>query len=585
MEMDTQSTGAYVSRDGQGCAQLAQSDEQLAWRLHREMLLESQPRRSAALRSQQALQDLACSESGSEDECIPESDPESDMEEEVAPIQAPLVLAALRASNEETIKVGAEPIVVRIPASRGSHAATLVAAVVPGLGAQVSQAAMKGAWVPGLTLNGRRNKYVSQNFLHFNATSVRSMTNVCYGSRERATSGTLRFNTEPWSPAFDSIAEQVYALRPEGTLHCPVNWLTGRLYGADGTWTHREHTDGLPGCYPDARYNDSTPVFSVGTATAAIAVTIGLVPDCSKLKDVPSVTLAFPETNSTDAHVWCLFSDAPDQGALRIRHQIDVRKSVRHSSLPRIALVFRSVPDFSSQSGVGLYDLRDPAYSWMHSAMLLLMQRPMAAIAADLQAGTLGSQRESQFRALIVHEDVFGWPSSPRDRFLSVFSPPSANGLYESGAVLSPQPQLLKHFGYHSGNKGLSLGAIKSDGRWCASSVLLDFCKWKLLPSGALQGQSRYKNLLLPAASPATVVCKGPDGDGLAAFFRVMEASADAGCPVRVLIKFSAVNPPPFMLECPLNDNTGVYALGLALVVSCHAHNNSFTLRLQGSGG
>ena len=126
METDTQSTGAYVSRDGQGCAQLAQSDEQLAWRLHREMLLESQPRRSAALRSQQALQDLACSESGSEDECIPESDPESDMEEEVAPIQAPLVLAALRASNEETIKVGAEPIVVRIPASRGSHAATLV---------------------------------------------------------------------------------------------------------------------------------------------------------------------------------------------------------------------------------------------------------------------------------------------------------------------------------------------------------------------------------------------------------------------------------------------------------------------------
>ena len=585
METDTQSRGAYVSRDEQGCAQLAQSDEQLAWRLHREMLLESQPRRSAAVRSQQALQDLACSESGSEDECIPESDPESDMEEEVAPIQAPLVLAALRASNEETIKVGAEPIVVRIPASRGSHAATLVAAVVPGLGAQVSQAAMKGAWVPGLTLNGRRNKYVSQNFLHFNATSVRSMTNVCYGSRERATSGTLRFNTEPWSPAFDSIAEQVYALRPEGSLHCPVNWLTGRLYGADGTWTHREHTDGLQGCFPDARYNDSTPVFSVGTATAAIAVTIGLVPNCSKLKDVPSVTLAFPETNSTDAHVWCLFSDAPDQGALRIRHQIDVRKSVRHPSLPRIALVFRSVPDFSSQSGVGLYDLRDPAYSWMHSAMLLLMQRPMAAIAADLQAGTLGSQRESQFRALIVHEDVFGWPSSPRDRFLSVFSPPSANGLYESGAVLSPQPQLLKHFGYHSGNKGLSLGAIKSDGRWCASSVLLDFCKWKLLPSGALQGQSRYKNLLLPAASPATVVCKGPDGDGLAAFFRVMEASADAGCPVRVLIKFSAVNPPPFMLECPLNDNTGVYALGLALVVSCHAHNNSFTLRLQGSGG
>jgi hypothetical protein len=64
-----------------------------------------------------------------------------------------------------------------------------------------------------------------------------------------------------------------------------------------------------------------------------------------------------------------------------------------------------------------------------------------------------------------------------------------------------------------------------------------------------------------------------------------MEDSADAGSPVRVLIKFSAVNPPPFVLECPFNDNTGVYALGLALVASCHAHNNSFTLQLQGSGG
>lgn len=65
-----------------------------------------------------------------------------------------------------------------------------------------------------------------------------------------------------------------------------------------------------------------------------------------------------------------------------------------------------------------------------------------------------------------------------------------------------------------------------------------------------------------------------------------MEASAEAGNLVRVLVKFkkfNAVDPPPFVRECPLDSNTGVYALGLALVASCHAHSSSFTLRLQGN--
>jgi hypothetical protein len=581
-----ESVGAYVSFDEQDGVQPTQSDEQLAWQLHQELLLERQPRRAAARLARQVVCDLAGPDPSSSEEEGPESCPDSDGDElsNADSAQAPLVRAALRASSEETIQVGTIPTVVRIPALNGSHAATLVAAVVPNLGAQVSQAAMSSAWVPGLTVNGRRNQYVSQNFLHFNATSETSMTSVCVGNNKGGNSGTFRFNTEPWSPAFDDIAEQAAALRPEGSLHCPVNWLTGRLYAADGTGKHREHTDGYSWSFPDARYTDATPVYSVATATAAVSVTIGLVPCCSRLKDVPSVTLAFPETNCTDAHVFCLFSDQPDQGALRVRHQIDVHKSVRHSSLPRIALVFRSVLKFSGRSNIGLYDLRKASNSWLHSAMRLLMQLPMAAIAADLQAGTLGSKESSQFRALIVHSDVFGWPQSPMSRFLSVFSPPSANGRHEAGAILSAQPQLLKHFGYHSGNKGLSLGAIRVDGQWCASSLLLDFCRWKLLPSGALQGQSRYKNLLHPAANPSTVVCKGPDGDGLAAFFQIMETSASAGTPVRVLVKFSAVNPPPFVHGCPLDSNSGVYALGLAQVVSCHAHSSSFTLQLQDTG-
>lgn len=80
------------------------------------------------------------------------------------------------------------------------------------------------------------------------------------------------------------------------------------------------------------------------------------------------------------------------------------------------------------------------------------------------------------------------------------------------------------------------------------------------------------------------MVCKSPDGDGLPAFFQIMKDSAEAGNLVRVLVKFSVVDPPPFMRECPLDGNTGVYALGLALVVSCHAHNSSFTLQLRDNG-
>ena len=196
-------------------------------------------------------------------------------------------------------------------------------------------------------MNGRRNKYVSRNFLYFTATSEPSMQNVCMGGTKGGNSGTFRFPTETWSPAFERIAEQAANLRPEGSLQCPVNFVMGRPYGTDGTWEHREHTDGRATRFPDTRYSDATPVFSVGTATAAVSVTVSLVPCCSKLDDDPFVTLSFPETNATDAHVWCLFSDQLDQGALRIRHKVKVLKSVKHSSLPRIALVFRSVPAFS----------------------------------------------------------------------------------------------------------------------------------------------------------------------------------------------------------------------------------------------
>ena len=548
------------------------------------MLRERRPRQAAALPS---CRPLTHPETDSSDDYVPDSDSDTDegAPAEAGPQQAPLTAAALKVSANKTVVVGTEPVLVQIPAKDGRHSSTLVAAVVPRLGAQVSQAATRSAWIPGLSLNGQRNKYVSQNFLHFNATSVPSMTNVCVGNNKGPNSGTFRFNTEPWSPAFDSIAEQASALRPEGSLHCPANWVTGRLYGTDGTWTQKEHTDVYFWCFPDARYTEASPVFSVGTASAAISVTVSLVPCCKKLDNDPSVTLLFPETNATDAHVWCLFSNQPDQGALRVRHRINVLKSVRHPSLPRIALVFRSVRAFSGGTGLGLYDLSQ--HSWLLSAMRLLMQRPAAAIAADLKAGTLGSKQRSQLRDLIVHPDVFGWPVLPENRFLSVFVSPSANGSQQPGAILSSQPQVLKHFGYHSGNKGLSLGAIKVNRQWLAASLLLDFSEWKVLPTGALQGsgkkanRSRYKNLLVPALKPAVVVCRGPDGDGRAAYFQIMKASSVAATLLRVLIKFHAAKPPPCVVDCPVKTNTCVYALGLASVASCNALGDSFTLEMQ----
>ena len=132
--------GAYVSYDEQNCTQPAQSDEQLAWQLHRELLLERRPRRATARFSRQTVHDLARPESDSSDEYALESGPESDRGnvQGTAPVQAPLVLAALKASSERTIQVSTEPVIVRIPALDGSHSATLVATVVPCLGAQAS---------------------------------------------------------------------------------------------------------------------------------------------------------------------------------------------------------------------------------------------------------------------------------------------------------------------------------------------------------------------------------------------------------------------------------------------------------------
>ena len=53
-----ETVGAYVSYDEQKNVQPTQSDEQLAWQLHQELLLERQPRRAAACRLRQVVCNL-----------------------------------------------------------------------------------------------------------------------------------------------------------------------------------------------------------------------------------------------------------------------------------------------------------------------------------------------------------------------------------------------------------------------------------------------------------------------------------------------------------------------------------------------
>ena len=70
--------GAYVSFDEQDGVQPTQSDEQLAWQLHQELLLERQPRRAAARLARQVVCDLAGPDPSSSEEEGPESCPDSD---------------------------------------------------------------------------------------------------------------------------------------------------------------------------------------------------------------------------------------------------------------------------------------------------------------------------------------------------------------------------------------------------------------------------------------------------------------------------------------------------------------------------
>jgi len=213
----------------------------------------------------------------------------------------------------------------------------------------------------------------------------------------------------------------------------------------------------------------------------------------------------------------------------------------------------------------------------------VLRAAPAAAICRDLQDGTLGTPSDSKLRALIRFQDSFGWPIASGDRLFNLLSPGTLNGIHGAGAVLSAQPQLLSHFGYHSANKGLSIGAVLVRGRWVATSLLLSFKKWDEGPDGTVRSHTRYQNSMFPACAPSLIVCRGPDAGGADCFHVVMSQSKVTGLPIRVLIKYDGRLPPPCVRPGVVSQSSNVYALCLAVVEACHAASNSFTLRATGS--
>jgi hypothetical protein len=325
----------------------------------------------------------------------------------------------------------------------------------------------------------------------------------------------------------------------------------------------------------------NTPVFSIGTAGSPVSVWISKVPNSTGIKDGPSVLLQFDERHGNDAHVWGMVSTQPDQGALRVRHEVKVHRTARDpkdtQGQVRIALICRTVRPYAPQT-IQLHDLRNCL--WLARAKEVLMDKPRMAIQADLSAGTLGHLRLSHLRTLFHTPDSFGWPLDPQLRFLGLLSPATLNGVHGAGAVLSAQPQVLSHFGYHSGNKGLSIGGLRVNGLWVATSLLLNFKEWEVDSSGTLRGLTRYQNMLSPPEYPESIQCQGPDGDGAVAFREIMVQSCDSSRPIRILIKFCASSPPPCVQYRTKETNLRVLALCLAVVTDCCEHLNTYTLEV-----
>ena len=478
----------------------------------------------------------------------------------------------------KTVIVSEVPSIICVGEPGKRHQATVIAMTVKGLGKSIREATNSAAWVPGLSLNGVANQWASERFLHFLTTSEPTMEHICMGGRKGAKAGTFMFPTTAWNSQIQSVVEEASRLAALHTdlLFARPNFVMGRLYATNGTWAHKEHTDGATASDPDRRYDPHTPVFSISTAQAPVSVWISQVPASTSIKNGPSVLLKFSEGSENDAHLWVALGAVDDQGALRVRHEVRVHNS--ESKLPRVALVCRTVAPYSP-STLQLHDLRQGG--WLSWARDVMLNRPATAIQNDLRRGTLGDDKHSELRTLLNVHDNFGWPSGVSDRLCAEFAPAARNSTYTCGAVLSPQPQLLKHFGFHTANKGLSLGAIQFEGSWAATSLLLDFTTWTWGGTGEVLATTRYANILHLQEQPARVTCRGPAA-AASGFHEIMTHSKACRRPVRILVKFNQACPPPCTQRPPNEGGRLVLALGLAEVRDCQTtlagETNYYTL-------
>jgi hypothetical protein len=432
-------------------------------------------------------------------------------------------------------------------------------------------------WVPGLSINGVHNQWLSHRFIHFCATSVPSMREVCIGGRKNATSGTFMFPTTDWNDVFQAIVMRVTdVLRRECGLDVPVpNFIMGRLYATNGSWSHTEHTDGATQHYPDRRYISDTSVISIGTAGAPLHVCISETPCSTDMKGSSSFKLIFPELDLTSAHVWAMVSLGNDQGALRVRHSVNVLKNTGANAQHRIALVCRSVRPY--QSGA-LQLFRMSLTPWLRRAQGVLISEAAQAIQWDLAHSYLGDQGRSKLRSLLCKADDHGWPTGVLDNLCSKLAPVSLNGKLQEGALLSAQPHILRHCGYHHANKGLSLSAVQippNSARWVATAILINFKSW-FTRGDEIISSGRYHNVI----RPRMVVCQGPDSRSIHLFHEAMHNAEVAHTPVRVLVKVSLSNLPPFVDFSSNSHHLAVYALCLAYVTRCDSRYNRFELSI-----
>lgn len=510
------------------------------------------PQNATAPERESSSEDSECSETPSDDSSASGSEDDLDSGrsrpgENRVPSPAlhvsPSEAEPQRKGTPTVLKVGATPVTARV-GNPGDPAGGFVLGAIFDAIRSEDLAAMGSAmmWSPAISSNGMCNNWASATYMHALVSDEEALHDAAVGHKA------LRFVRGAIPPGLKAaMAEaQAFAFQHAGfPPPCPdePNSVMGRIYRCDGSMTHPSHIDDLrtdksnPLQTGSGRYLVNSPVIILATGHAPVTFEVSQTVYATSNKHGPHVLMKFPI--SEGCHLIAMLGP----GALQIRHEVRVGSARGEARLlPRIAFIARHMSRDGLMTGV-----TRPDSSGTMLERLAARAKPIAtmfseAICQDISTGVFGAGDARIWQLLRpVNSDAPGIPKSPPagDWMATLNGSTTLIGDGSPGTELSPQPELLRYWGWHSANLGLSLGAQLLPGEiYVATSLVLKFTKWEK-KGNLISSLSRYPNSLALGAfsTPTSLVLSGPDGKRAGTFDRALSQACARQSPVRVLIK------------------------------------------------